>query len=254
MRMLVTAAFLVGSSILLTGPATADSPVSLPQLAAGEVLLEVNAVGIVTSPASSAAITVSLHADGSSEAEARRALAEMVGRVSAAARSAGVAAVDIRVTPTGAGESGDMGVDMTMNTFDVGEATEPSFYANSRIDIRLRDASRAQDLQQRLQTLDGVTANGPTFELDDDSVARRGARAAAIANARADAESYAAATNMRVGRILRVTERTGLDFMGMALSESNTIMRTVRRLEQGPRDGQVDTFVVVGVDFVLAPR
>jgi hypothetical protein len=54
--------------------------------------------------------------------------------------------------------------------------------------------------------------------------------------------------------VLRVTERTGLDFLGMAFSESNTAMRTFRDYERSMAEGQVMTFVVVGVDYALAPR
>lgn len=259
MRKIFTAALLAACSILAAGPASADGPVSLPQLAAGEALLEVNAVGIVSSPATSATIVVNLRAEAATQEDARRALAGQAARVGAAARAVGVAAADIGVTPTGSGVSpaAESGMDMDMGMGNAAHAVETTaagetYYAGSRVEIRLRDAARAQGLYRSLESLDAGTVAAPVYDLDNDSAARRAARAAAIANARADAESYAAALGMRVQRILRVTERTGLDFMGMALSESNTVMRTMRRMESSSRNAQVDTFVLVGVDFVLA--
>jgi uncharacterized protein YggE len=257
MRKIFTVAMLAASSIVMAVPASADGPVSLPPLAPGETLLEVNAVGIVSSPATSASIVVTLRGEGVSEAEARDTLAAQLARATAAARAAGATAADIRVTP---GESGSVPVmDMDMNaTMDTemnmaGISTE-SYFAESRVEIRLSDATRAQGLQRNLESIGAATVAAPVYDLENDSAARRAARAAAIANARADAESYALALNMRIGRILRVTERTGLDFMGMALSESNTAMRTIRRMEGAGRSAQVDTYVVVGVDFAMAPR
>jgi hypothetical protein len=176
-----------------------------------------------------------------SEAEARGTLAAQLARATAAARAAGATAANIRVTP---GESGsapvmDMDMNATMDTEIVGNmaAMSPeSYFAESRVEIRLGDATRAQGLQRNLESIDAATVAAPVYDLENDSAARRAARAAAIANARADAESYALALNMRIGRILRVTERTALDFMGMALSESNTAMRTIRRMEGAARN------------------
>jgi len=257
MRMVLAAAMLAASS-LVAPPAAADSPVSLPQLAPGEVLLEVNAVGIARSPATSATITVNVTGRGASEADARRALDAEVRRISASARAAGASQADIEVTPTGSGEQMDdmMNVDLGGE----GAASEQSdeqprrHYASSNVVIRLSNPRRAADLHQAVQGREDVTASSPDYELADERPARRTARAEAIQNARADAESYAAALGMRIVRILRVTERTGLDFVGMALSESNTAMRTFRGLERSRADAQVETYVLTGVDFVLAPR
>jgi hypothetical protein len=256
MRKFIVAAWLAASSLLVAVPAAADGPVSLPPLAPGEVLLETNAVGITRSPASSARISASVMAEGSSEAEARRAGAAAIQRITAAARAAGVPSSDI--------EAGDLSVasnDYAMtNAADIdGNLTmdvsgEPVHYANGTVVIRLGNAAAGPALHRALDAIENVSSGMPEYVLDDDSAARRTARAEAVRRARADAEAYAAALNMRIARVLRVTERTGLDFIGMALSESNTAMRTFRDYERSMADGQVMTFVVVGVDYALAPQ
>jgi len=94
----------------------------------------------------------------------------------------------------------------------------------------------------------------PVYALTETGPARRRAQAQALAVARADAEAYAAAHQLRITRIVRITERVG--FAGFSLIRS-------RDGEFRPRHGdpiggqtvpEVDTRVFVGVDFALAPR
>ena len=65
MRKLLVAGFVAASSLMMTA-AAGHGPVTLPPLAPGEVLLEVNAVGIVATPATSATLTASARVTGAS--------------------------------------------------------------------------------------------------------------------------------------------------------------------------------------------
>jgi uncharacterized protein YggE len=253
MRKLFAAAWLAATSLLVAVPAAADSPVTLPPLAAGEVLLETNAVGIARSPATSARLTVTVNAEGATEAEARRAATTAVQRVTAAARGAGVPASDIDAGRVAV--SSDPYFTDSLNAMgeNISDASEVHT-ASSTVNIEMRNASATPALHRALEAIENVNAGTPEYSLDDDTAARRTARAEAIRKARADAEAYAAALGLRLGRVLRVTERTGLDLLGMALSESNTAMRTFRDYERSMAEGQVMTFVVVGVDYALVPR
>ncbi|HEX9932773.1 MAG TPA: SIMPL domain-containing protein [Allosphingosinicella sp.] len=256
MRKLIVAAWLTATSLLVAVPAAADSPVTLPPLAAGEVLLETNAIGIATSPATSARLTIAVSVEGATEAEARRAAAAAVQRVTAAARAAGVAASDIDASAVEVSSDPYLD-DMMMNAaMEANLTTDASevHTASATVTIRMRSAAATPALHRTLEAIDNVNAGVPEYSLDDDSAARRTARGEAVRKARADAEAYAAALGMRLGRVLRVTERTGLDFLGMAFSESNTAMRTFRDYERSVAEGQVMTFVVVGVDYALTPR
>ncbi|HEX8655784.1 MAG TPA: SIMPL domain-containing protein [Allosphingosinicella sp.] len=257
MRKFIVVVWLAASSLLIAVPAAADSPVNLPPLAPGEVLLEINAVGISQAPATGATISVAIAAEETSEASARRAGAAAVQRVTAAARAAGVAAADVDASTLNVSSTtyggGNYTSDMLLNAADT-LASGEIHYASGTVTIRLRNAAAGPALHRNLAAIDNVTAAAPVYTLDDDSTARRAARTEAMRRARADAESYVEAMNMRIARILRVTERTGLDFLGMALSESNTALRTFRDYERSMAEGQVMTFVVVGVDYALAPR
>jgi uncharacterized protein YggE len=138
---------------------------------------------------------------------------------------------------------------------DSAEAPQPTCYATSAVTIQLRNAERALELQT---TFGGSEApyplgQSPVYSLLDDTAARRTARSQAIAAARADAEAYAAALNLRISRVLRVTERGGLDFLSMLVSEG----AAARQIQWHPfaaSEAQVPTYAVVGVDFVLVPQ
>jgi hypothetical protein len=260
MRTIFAAAML--AAMPLTA-AVADTPVTMPELAGGEVLLEVNGLGVVRSPATLAMLTLTARGEGSTLDEASRARDAEVQRIIAAARAAGAATGDIRVTEGGAGDLVE-----DLRTFDVAEPPPPEAgaseaaevrtrtnYAASTVTIQLRNVDRAQELQRTFggssQTY-GIVRS-PVYSLVDDSAARRSARAEAITAARADAESYAAALGMRISRVLRVTERGGLDFLSMMVSESEAA-RQMQWFPVGQAEPQVTTYAVVGVDYAMVPR
>jgi hypothetical protein len=259
MRKSVVAAWIAICSLVAAVPAAADSPVSLPPLAANEVLLETSAVGVARSPATSAMLSASVRVEAATEEEARRAATAAVQRVTAAARAAGVAAADIDAGAVAVSDDmyGGMGNMMgnidgdNMNaTMDMAQV----HYATSTVSIRLRSAAAVPGLLNALGEIENVTPGSPDYMLDDESAARRTARTEAIRSSRADAEAYAASMNMRIARVLRITERTGLDLAALAIGESSLITREMRAFERSQRDGQVSTYAIVGVDYALAPR
>ncbi len=263
MRKIVVAAWLGLSSIVAAVPAA--SQVSLPTLAPGEVLLEIGATGTARTPATNATIGLAVAVDAATEAEARQNLQATLARVTAAARASGVAAADIHVgEPTfGSDPTGMFGNTVSMRDFDVAEvdmnvdagAQEAErFTGNAQVSIRLRNPAGVPALYRRLAELDNVMVQSPEYGLDDDTDARRQARAEAMRRARADAEAYAASMNMRVARMLRVTERSGTDFMSMLFGSETEYMRRMEGRSRPGMEGQIETVAMIGVDFALAPR
>jgi uncharacterized protein YggE len=260
MRKSVILAWATATALFAGVPAAADSPVSLPPLAPGEVLLETSGVGIARTPATSATLTASISVEAETEAEARRKANDVIQRVTAAARAAGVAPADIRIGEVELarnpyGYSADLNAsDMTMNTLESMEAPAESQYASASVTIHLRTAAAAPGLERAIDAIEHASAATPSYELADDSAPRREARAEALRRARIDAETYAASVNMRIARVLRITERAGLDLLPLAVTENGALMREMEGGGRGNRDGQVRTYAVVGVDFALAPR
>jgi hypothetical protein len=256
MRALIAAAALAAFP-LAASASGADAPATVPPLAPGEVLLEVNGLGVVRTPATLAIVTGTVTASGPTLAEARRRLQSEVDRFTGAARAAGVSPADIRVIPGASSAT-------SLRVFDVeappppGESAVPSppeYHVESLVVVRLRNLERASDLQDLL-TPEGESMLRSTgslrYELIDDSAARRAARTQAIANARASAEDYAAAVGMRIGRMIRVTERAGLDFAAMMVTEIEAAQQLGER--SAAQEAQVETRAIVGVDFALVPR
>jgi uncharacterized protein YggE len=258
MRIVLCAALMAASTTMAAAPAAAaDSPTSLPQLREGEVLLEVDGFAFVRTPATSATLSTTLWGRGATEAAARSSLDAEIRRVREAARGAGATAADISAGPAIRSHGN------TIYDFDPELAPEaagetPAAYAfRSMVVIRLRDPSRAMELHGQIGSGDVTAPNTPTYEIADHSGPRREARRQAIAAARADADSLAEAVGMRIVRTLRITERAGLDFSGMFLTEQHAMERFGPGPGRAARAGDaaaVDTIAVVGVDYVLAPR
>lgn len=266
MRLVVTGIALALAVPVLAGDAIAQA-VSTAPLAPNEVLLELSANGTVTTRADLVTVQVQINGGGATEEEARRAAEAQVARVTQVARSAGVAAADVE-----AGEittmpvmdmmtadmnamvmtenSMDMGMteDLTVTNMAMGELTAN---AAVMVEIRLRNVDRLEALNRALDEAGIMAVPMPVYSLADPAAPRRAARAQALAAARADAEAYAAALGLRVVRVARVSERVGTDFFSMMMNES-----MMRRSMNGGAQNEPDiqTTMIVGVDYVLAPR
>jgi uncharacterized protein len=245
---------ILGISLALAGsaplvPAVAQ-PVSTQPLAPGEVLLELSAVGTASTRADTATLNVMVFASGATPTAALAATEALTRRVADLARANGVATADINVRPIRDDMSDAM---MASNTMMMAEDAAPS--TSGSIEIRVREIARLDALVAALSALERVMVSNPVYALSDTGPARREARARALATLRADAEAYAAAANMRVLRIVRITERAGLDFMGLAFGNSDLMRRTMGGVAgTDNNDPNVATFVIVGADFALAPR
>jgi uncharacterized protein YggE len=245
---------ILGISLALAGSAPLVSavaqPVSTQPLAPGEVLLELSAIGIATTRADTATMSVMLYATGTTPTEALAAAEALTRRVAELARANGVAASEMTVRPVRDNMSDEM---MASNTMMLAEDVSSS--ASGSIEIRMRDVARVDALVAALSPIERVTVSNPVYALSDPGPARRQARTRALATLRADAEAYAVAANMRVVRIVRITERVGMDIMGLALGNSDLMRRTMGVGSGADNsDPNVSTFVIVGADFALVPR
>lgn len=222
------------------------SPVSVAPLAAGEVLLEVSAIGTVLTPADAVTFNLTVPGQGANSAEALASRAANIERVRRAARASGSTERDIRINNNSV--SPFLPTEMLARPSDARPG--PNVTVSSNVRVRLRDVARADAFTRDLQAI-GVDVNGgPTFSLADAGPARRAARAQALATARADAEAYASALAMRVVRIARVTERVGIDLFSLLAGAEDRFGGPGRR----GSSSEVETVANVGVDFVLVPR
>jgi hypothetical protein len=235
MKIVLAAALMAGSSVVAPAPAdaaAAESPASLPQLREGEVLLEADGLAVVHTPATSATLSTTVSGRGATEAAARSSLDAEIRRVREAARGAGAAAADVSAGPAIRYQADTLFNFDPPSTADSAAEARPAYVFRSTIVIRLREASRALELNGAIGG-DMAGLSAPVYEIADHAGPRREARRQAIAVARADAEALAEAVGMRIVRTLRVTERAGLDFAGMMLTEQNATAWSASGL-QGP--------------------
>lgn len=239
---------LAAAALALACSGQACAQVSPPAaLAPGETLLEVNAVGTVKSRPDLARLFVVVKSTADSPAKARSANAALIDRVTAAARSAGVTAEDVRPStrawPMGfvGNEAANMALPASMRPPGKTEA--------STLEIALRGFTRIEAVRSAVERAGAEQVTGPAYELVNDSAARRAAKLEAIGRARTEADDYAQALGMQVVRILRVSERV----TAYADPEEMQTLYAAMGVGGGSAD-EIETVARVAVDFALAPR
>lgn len=248
------------AALVAGSPALADGPVSTHPLTANEVLLEVASKGSARARADRAQIVVNATGRGASDAQAATALESALERVRQAAAASGIAPMDIGAVRANsmAALMGMTGGAASAQTIEIpedleGEAegsAEPVVTKNRAIQITVRDLSRLGALRSRLQALD-VGSVDAHYELSENAPARQEARAAGLAQARAQAEGYAAAMGMRIVRVVRVSERISADGMGV---EAYRSLMEMFLSAAGADNEYVEATVDLSIDYALAPR
>lgn len=235
----------------MMGGDPAASPVRTHPLAPGEELIETGGVGVATARADLATITITVTSYAATRNEANRANRTELDRVVAAARGAGVLADAIEIR-SGATVVNLQVMDVPDSGTTPASATE---MASTRVTIRLREIERAIAIRAALQAAGPHEVSPPLYSLTDRRQARHQAQTQALAAARADAEAQAALRNMRVVRLVRVTERIGNDIYAIAFNNA-ALFQSLRGLENPgapQRRPDIPTIVMLGADYALAP-
>ena len=240
MRLVIAAAI---AALAATGAAA--QPVIT--LAPGEALLSVEAEGKVASRPDVMTISAGAVTTGSTAEEAVNANAVLAQRLIAAVRESGIEARDVRTTNYSVRPSFER---RDGRSEDGLPPRIVGYIAENQVEIRLRNLSNAQTLIGRLFAAGANSVRGPMFSLSNDRQARRAAERSAIEEARAEAENYAAALGHRLGRVLRVSDRRS-----WTEPMTETIYVTGSRVAPTPIEpGEIETRVVVYVDFALVPQ
>ena len=243
---------------LIAGAALALGAVAAPlaaqavemRLAPGEVLLRVEAEGEHYARPDTMTISAGVVTTGATSREATGANAELATRLIEALRAQGVAPRDIRTTR--------LRVEPQFEETDVERRgrIQPrgrivGYLAENGLSVRLRDLSRASAIVDALFAAGANDVDGPEFEHSDPRPAQRAARQAAVAAALEEANTYAEALNMRVARVLRVSERGSFDND----EGGNYLMVTGSRIVATPIEpGELRTAITVWIDYALVPR
>lgn len=250
MRLVILAALQTGWTAF--APAQAATPAAAAvSLAPGEVLLELEETGTTLSAADVVRVVIPVAVARLDAAAARKEAAAQAERIAAALRLGGVAPADIQVEEgtVGLGFVGNESLAASAEALAAQPVATPKT-ASYTVDVRLRDPAAFERLRLAAEKAGASTVPRPSLALADERPARQAARADAVRQARADAESYARTLGLRVGRTVRVSEKSSASEIGGM--SSRVIMRMVGGAPPVPA-GKVETTVVVDFDFALLP-
>ncbi|SEM45080.1 hypothetical protein SAMN05192583_0256 [Sphingomonas gellani] len=180
---------------------TATPAVGQPER--GETLLEVQASGQVRLAPDMATLNVGVVSTGSTAREATDGNARQMTNVVAALRKAGVEAKDIRtqqivVEPRFARE-GPADYE--------GQARITGYVSRNSVLVTVLRLSSAPDVIAAAFGAGANSVQGPNLQTRNPLLGMQEARRQAIDNARRQADDYAAGLGLKVGRVLRVSER-----------------------------------------------
>jgi uncharacterized protein YggE len=218
----------------------------------GEVLLKVEADGQHRSRPDVMTITAGVVTTAPTAREALAANSALADKLIDVVRSKGVEPRDVRTASLSVEPQLE---ELSGAAADRAERENRSrrilgYLARNSLELRLRDLSKAPDIIDALFAAGANSVDGPEFSLADPTPAERLARHAAVAAARLEAETYAEALNMRLTRILRVSERGRFETEG-----ENYIVVTGSRIRRPPIEpGELTTSITVWIDYAMVPR
>ena len=227
-------------------PAAAQPRMSATVLQPGETLLEVQSLGESTGVPDRASVSVAVDTPGSTPAAALEANAAASARLAGAARAAGVEAAALRTS--------NLSVRPSYRQDRNGNDTEEviGYRANSRFSLQKMPLPVAEKAVAGLIEAGATEVEGPDFAFADEAPLVRASRADAIRKAQQQAEDYAAALNMRVVRVLRVSERASSGGDGQEIIVTGARQRARVLPVLAPGEQAITTRV--WIDFALAPR
>ena len=218
-----------------------------------EVTVSAAATGVSVVPADKATVNFVLTKSGPDQQKARdavRALAtEITGELVALGLSRGD--IDLQESSRGAGFVGNEQAQGVTTVNDYLKMMKGPRSASASLLVTISDLRLLPKLRQFIDEKCARVMDEPAFTLTNDRRARDTAIGDGMTKARQDAEAYAAALGMRVGRVISVSSPTGDNPFSIA-----DYARMVERLTGKPevRSGMVRTSVDMVVKFGLVRR
>ncbi len=161
-----------------------------------EVLLQVAATGRSEARPDEARLMIGVSTNASTAAGASTGNNATMTRVTAALARLGVAADDIQTRS------------VTLGRVDYGPG-RGGYRAENMVEVRIRDVTKAGPAISAATEAGGNVVSGPDLRASDPERARNAAYAAAYTAARARAEAYAKAADLRVVRVLAIRDGSG---------------------------------------------
>jgi len=206
-----------------------------------EVLVQISASGRADTRPDEARFSAGVSTVASTAAAASTGNNQAINRVVAALRALGIRPEDVQTQS------------ITLNRVDYGP-NRGRFEANNQIEVRVRDLNKAGEAIGAATAAGANILSGPNLGVADPETARRGAYAAAFRAARARANAYAEAADLRIDRVLAIRDLPGDDGPIVA-NEVMTAASGQQAVAAPPvMPGRNSNEVRIRVDFALAPQ
>ena len=199
-------------------PALAQSA-PVPAVAPGASVLTVSAEGRSLRAPDYAVFTAGVSSRAATAEQALKDNSAAMTRTIAALKRAGAAERDIQtsnlsIDPVYSDPANDAARAARISGQPVAMPADPTprivaYSVTNTVTVRQRKLGEYGALIDALVKAGANQVNGPSFQIDDNETALNEARAAAIKTAQARANLYAAAANLKVARILSISESGG---------------------------------------------
>ena len=199
MKHALVAALMLGAASL-PAAAGAQQTVAVAQSIAG-TRLDISATGEVTRVPDVAMISSGVITRAASARAALQQNAAKMERVRAALKRAGIADRDIQTS--------NISLNPEYRYVENQAPRLTGYTASNQVNVRFRDIAATGDILDALVAEGANQINGPSLTIDKPEEALDEARVKALADGRARAELYARSLNMRVVRLLSVSESGG---------------------------------------------
>lgn len=234
------------TAFLLAAPAFAEDETNIV-LKPDETLLSIRATGTVLAKPDLMELSAGASAQGKTAIEAVNASNAILAKIVEALKTNKVPLKDVQTSR--------FELEPYFENEDSYKRSEKGqllgYEASNKLSVRLRDLSTAGEVISAMYEAGANSVQGPNFGFADPSPHIRRAEKAAIAEARAEAESFADALGMRVGRVLRVYDRE----VEYETDDNRAIVVTGSRIAPTPVEpGEVEVGVEVQVEFALTPK
>jgi len=207
-----------------------------------EVLVQVAASGSADTRPDEARFAAGVSTIQPSAGAASAANNQAMNRVVAALRGLGIRPDDVQTRS------------ITLNRLDYGP-NRGRFEANNVIEVRVRDLAKAGQAIAAATEAGANVLSGPNLRVGDPERASRSAYAQAYRAARARAEAYGEAAELRVVRVLAIRDSQGEAMPMVMEAGALDLERAAPPVAPPPVQTGVNTSEVsIRVDFALAPR
>lgn len=212
-----------------------------------ETLLTVTATGRADSRPDEARLQLGVQSLAASAEEASRLNREKMTRVTDSLTALGVKADDLQTR------------NLSLQRIDYGR-DRGRFRAENILEVTLRDASKAGEAVTAVTTAGANVLSGPDLQVSDREGSTRSAYAAAYKAARARAEAYAGAADLRIDRVLGIYDGGEYGVAPPSPPPPPLVRTMSAEAAAAPQasapfyGGTNQTEVRVRVDFALSPK